>query len=117
MAHKQPTGLVSQGGKRPDGDTIRRKPQACDVTVTVTYAESHIISMSAEAGEAAKHAAAAKTTKYLKINSTHIFYPISIETTAGSWDVQAVELMEETGRRITAATNDQNEMMYLFQRI
>ena len=28
-----------------------------------------------------------------------------------------MELMEEIGRRTTAATNDQNEMMYLFQRI
>ena len=58
-----------------------------------------------------------KQPSILKINSTHIFYTISIETIAGSWDVQAVELKEETGRRITAATNDQNELMYLFQRI
>ena len=56
------------------------------------------------------------TTKYLNIISTHIFYPIFIKA-AGSLDVQAVELMEEVRRWITAATNDQNEMMYLFQRI
>ena len=65
---------------------------------------------------AAKRAAAIKTTKYSNITSTRIFYPISNET-AGSWDVQEVELMEEIGRRITVATNDQIETMYLFQRI
>ena len=116
---KEPTELVS-GGKQPDGVTMipcaREKPLAWDVTVPDTYAESHIISTSAEAGAAAKCAAAIKTTKYLDITSTHIFYPISIET-AGSWEVQAVELMEDIERRTTVATNDQNETMYLFQRI
>ena len=93
-----------------------RKPLAWDVTVSDTYAESHIISTSAETGAAAKRAAAIKTTKYSNITSIHIFYLISIET-AGSWDVQAVELMEEIGRRKTAAINDQNETIYLLQRI
>ena len=54
--------------------------------------------------------------KYSNIISIHILYPISIET-AGSWDVQAVKLMEDIGRRTIAATNDQNETMYLFQMI
>ena len=91
-------------------------PLAWDVTIPDTYAESHIISMSTEARAAAKRAAAIITTKYSDITSTHIFYQIFIKT-AGSWDVQAVGLMEETGRWTTAATNDQNETMYLFQRI
>ena len=59
---------------------------------------------------------AIKTTKYSDNTSSHIFYPISIET-ADLWDFQTVELMEEIGRRTTAATNDQIETMYLFQRI
>ena len=70
----------------------------------------HIIST------AAKHAAAIKTAKWSNTSSTHIFYPIFIDT-AGSWDVQAAELMEEIGRWTTAATNDQNGTTYLFQRI
>ena len=41
---------------------------------------------------------------------------IVIET-AGSWDTQATELNEELGRRITEATEDPKETMYLFQRI
>ena len=49
-------------------------------------------------------------------SATHIFYPVSIET-AGSWDAQAVELIDEIGRRSAMETDDPNETMYLFQRI
>ena len=92
------------------------KPLAWDVTVPDTYADSHISSTSTESGAAAKHAASMKTKKYQDITSTHVFYPVAIET-AGSWDVQAVELIEEIGRRASDATEDQKETCYLFQRI
>ena len=49
-------------------------------------------------------------------NNNNVFYPIAIET-AGSWDIQATELIEELGRRITEATEDPKETTYLFQRI
>ena len=45
-----------------------------------------------------------------------IFYPIAIET-ACSWDVQALEVIEEIGRWVTEATEDPKETMYLFQRL
>ena len=48
--------------------------------------------------------------------STHVFYPTAIET-AGFWDTQATELIEELGRRITEAMEDPKETTYLFQRI
>ena len=69
-----------------------------------------------EAVAAAKQSASLKNTTYSDITSTHVFYPIAIET-AGSWDTQATELIEELGRRITEATEDPKETTYLFQRI
>ena len=69
-----------------------------------------------EVGAAAKQAASLKNTKYSDITSTHVFYPIAIET-AGSWDTHATELIEEIGRRITKAMEDPKETTYLFQRI
>ena len=57
-----------------------------------------------------------KTLKYQGLNATHIFHPIAIET-AGSWDDQAVELIEEIGRRSAQETDDPKETTYLFQRI
>ena len=87
------------------------KPLAWDVTVPDTYADSHINMTSSEAGAAAIQAASTKNTKYIDITSTHIFYPTA------SWDVQALEVIEEIGRRATEVTEDPKETMYLFQRL
>ena len=38
-----------------------------------------------------------KVAKYSKLASTHMFYPIAIET-AGTWDDMAIELVQEIGR-------------------
>ena len=71
---------------------------------------------SSEAGAAARQAASTKNTKYIDITSTHIFYPIAI-VTEGSWDAQALEVIEEIGRRVMEATEDPKETMYVFQRL
>ena len=119
-AHKEPTGIVLQNGKRPDGATLipwsRGKALAWDVTIPDTYAMSHIQSTSVDSGSAAENAARMKTLKYQDLNATHIFYLISIETD-GSWDDQAVKLIEEIGRRSAQETDDPKEIMYLFQKI
>ena len=95
---------------------VERQPLAWDITVPDTYADSHLNLTSSEAGSAARQAASKKNTKYINITSTYIFYDIAIET-AGSCDVQALEVIEESGRRITEATEDPKETMYLFQRL
>ena len=87
-----------------------------DVTIPDMNAMSHILSISVDSGSAAKHAARMKTLKNQDLKATHIFYPIAIET-AGSWDDQAMELIEEIGRRAAQETDDLTETMYLFQRI
>ena len=49
--------------------------------------------------------------------STHMFYPIAIET-AGTWDDMAIELfVQEIGRRTTVITQDTRETVFLFQRL
>jgi len=42
--------------------------------------------------------------------------PVAIET-AGTWNNQAVELVKELGRRMTALTEDTRETTYLVQRL
>ena len=58
--HKEPTALIMQNGKRPDGVTLipwsRGKALAWDVTIPDTYAASHLQSTALEAGRAAIHA-------------------------------------------------------------
>ena len=109
--------IFRSDGKRPDGSTqipwARGKPLAWDVTVSDTYAYSHINSTSITAGAAANHAA---TAKYANLTSTHIFVPFVIET-SGAWNAQAIELTQEIGRHTTAVTGDPPETIHLFQRL
>ena len=120
-AYKEPTGLITYGGKRPDGTILipwsKGKPLAWDVTVPDTFADSPIDMTSSEAGAAATQAASTKNTRYTDITSTHIFYLIAIEARGSSWDVQALEMIEEIGRRVSDATDDPKATMYLFQRL
>jgi len=85
---KEPTSLLQQDAKRPDGSTLllwaRGKPMAWDVTVPDTHAESDISNTAREAGAAANRASASKTAKYGAISVSHIFVPVAIET-AGKW--------------------------------
>ena len=87
-----------------------------DVKVPDTFAESHLSSTSVEQGAAAKQATDNKTTKYQELETTHIFFPVAIET-AGSWGHQTVELVQEIGRPIADITADSRETTFLFQRL
>jgi len=49
-----------------------------------------------------------KEAKYRQLANSHIFVPVAIET-AGTWNNQAVELVQELGRRMTAVTEDTRE--------
>ena len=113
--YKEPTKLM-QNGKLPGGATLipwsRGKALAWDVTIPDTYAASTAL----EAGRAVIHAAEMKSTKYRELDATHIFVPIAIET-AGTWDKQATELLEEIGRRCILEKEDPKETIYLYQRI
>ena len=119
-AVKEPVSLTLEDNKRPDGTTLlpwaKGKPLAWDVTVPDTYAESHIADTVSTPGAAAHQAAQHKIAKYSKLASTHMFYPIAIET-AGTWDDMAIELVQEIGRRTTVITQDTRETAFLFQRL
>jgi len=117
---KEPANLILQNEKRQDGTTLipwsRGKSVAWDVTVPDTYTESHIGDTATEAGAAANQAAANKIAKYDELASTHIFYPVAIET-GGTWNHWAVELVQEIGRRATLITGEPRESTFLFQQL
>ena len=54
--------------------------------------------------------------KYADLTATHVFMPIAIET-AGSWNQQAIEVIEDIERRISSITKETLETIHLFQRI
>ena len=64
----------------------------------------------------ATHAAASNNTKYNQLFNTHVFFPVAIET-GDTWHHQAVELVQEIGRRTTIITGDVRESTFLFQQL
>ena len=62
-----------------------------------TYADSHLADTATTAGAVADKAASNKEAKYRQLANSHIFVPAAIES-AGTWNHQAVELMQELGR-------------------
>jgi len=67
-------------------------------------------------GAAADKAAGNKEAKYRQLANSHISVPFAIES-AGTWNHQAVELVQEWGRRMTAVTEDRRETTDQFQRL
>ena len=57
-----------------------------------------------------------RSQEYTDIANTHMFIQVAIET-GGPWNVEAIELIQEIGRRITLVNGEPRETEYLFQRI
>jgi len=74
---KEPSELVTDDGKCPNGSALIAWPAAksmtWDVTVVNTLAESYL-TISASLGGTAEHAAERKSAKYLSLPSFHIFW-------------------------------------------
>ena len=117
-ASKEPMGLSRIDGMRADGVTptpwSRAKPLAWAITVTDTYAASHIQATSTSSGAIADKSAKKKTTKYCNLTASHLFIPIAIETSS-IWCSKSAQFIEELGKWITAITNEPLKTTYLFQ--
>ena len=81
-----------------------------------TFAQSHLSDTVARAAAAADQAATNKTSKYTSLANTHIFMPLAVET-GGPWNIQAIEFIQDLGKRISDVTNEPLETQYLFQRL
>ena len=55
----------------------------------------------------------AKKAKYTDIANTHMFIPVALDT-GGPWNVEAIELIQEIGRRITLINGETRETEYFF---
>ena len=119
-ASKEPIGLLRVDGKKPNDVTLtpwsRGKQLACDVTVTDTYAASHIQATLTSAIANAEKSATNKTTKYSNLTATHLFISIAVETRV-VWCSKSTQFIEELGKQIAAITNEPLETIYLFQRL
>jgi len=84
---KEPSGLVRDDGKRPDGGTLipwhPGKSMAWDITMVNTLAESYL-SISAIPAGAAEHAAVRKSAKY----SSAVFPHLPTSGFGDSWSYE-----------------------------
>jgi len=94
----------------------RGEPVAWDVTIPDTFADSHMNTTTTQAGSAANNAANSKTTKYADLTATYVFMPTATEK-ARSWNQQAIDAIEDIGRRISVITEEPLESIHLLQRI
>ena len=80
----EPSGIVREDNKRPDGMTnvpwSHGRHLVWDFTCPDTLAPSHLRSTAAETGSAAKEAEERKVTKYRSIAACHTFIPVAVET-------------------------------------
>ena len=82
---KEPTGLVREDGKRPDGLTLvpwsAGKSLTWDVTVADTLDQTNLPqTVRSGSGAAAEAAAVRKIRKYASIAMNHMFVPVAFET-------------------------------------
>ena len=95
LTHNEPIWFILLNEKHLDGATLnpwsKGKTLEWIFTVPETYAATHLRSTVREAGSTEKH------TVEMNLKS-HTFFPTVIKT-ASTWDKQAMELVQETGRR------------------
>ena len=84
-----------------------------DVTCPDTYAQS--LHSTNTAGHVAEQAEK-KAEKYAHLAPAHQFQPVAIET-SGVIGPTSTSFLKELGRRLTAATGEAQETLYLLQRL
>ena len=116
----EPSGLSRSDGKRPDGVTITPwqagRTLVWDVTCPDTYAVSHMVLSTREAGAVAAAAEAKKTVKYAELARTHHVAPLAVET-SGVFGSGAREFFTELGRRLIRVTGDLMSRCHMIQQI
>ena len=120
LSTREPTGLITHNGKRPDGVTsVPWKKGRClawDATCPDTYAQSHINATCRTVGAAAASAELNKHNKYTDLSSSIDFVPVAIETT-GVWGEEGSNLISELGRRVSVVKAEPRSTQFLRQRI
>jgi len=84
--------------------------------VVCTSAVSYLNSSAREAGAAAEFAASRKTAKYISLAASHLFFRIAVEI-QGPLNEDARQLLCDLGRRISASSGDDREVIFLFQHV
>jgi len=119
-ATKEPSGLVRQDGKQPDGLTLMpwqgRKSLAWDVTVVSTSAQSYADRAATGVGAVAEMAAERKLAKYSNLASNFIVQPIAVEN-LGAFSLSTLDFLSDLGHKLSSFSGEEQASSFLFQRL
>ena len=114
-AVKEPQGLSRNDGKRLDGLTLvpwqSGHCATSDVTVVHTLAASYASQSAVQAGSAAAAASDRKIAKYSNLSSSHLFFPVAVETVGALAD-DGHRFIREIDRRAALSNADPRETMF-----
>ena len=115
---KEPSGLLPEDDKRPDGLTLvpwqGGRCMVWDATVVDTLASSYVAVSAQITGSAAQAAAERIVSKYADLSASHLFVPIATET-LGPINEAGHSFLSELGRRLSTISYDHRESFFLFQ--
>ena len=119
-AQWEPLRLNRQDGKRPDGVTVMPWKQGhsliWDANWSDTFAVSYVNLASTKAGAVVDQAERRKTAMYSHLLPTHLFYPVTIET-SGAFGEETACFIQDIGHRLQDKTNDPYAYQRLLQRL
>ena len=87
-----------------------------DATVVSPLAGSYVDRAATGAGAVADLATVRKLEKYSSLTSQYIVQPVAVEN-LGVVSLSALQFLSELGRRMSVATDNPQETLFLFQRI
>jgi hypothetical protein len=116
----EPSGLQSDGRRRPDGltsrDWERSKPLAWDVTVSNTYAVGYRNWAREGVGHIIHQREMYKRRLYAHLLQDHVFMAFGLES-SGVWGQDALKLTKELGKKLYEATAESRSTAFLRQRV
>ena len=87
-----------------------------DVNCSDTFAVSYVNLASTKAGAVVDQAERRKTAMYSHLLPTHLFYPVTIET-SGAFGEETACFIQDIGNRLQDKTNDPHAYQRLLQRL
>ena len=116
----EPPGLPRDDGRKLESITMfackLRKPLCWDYTCTDIFASIHVNKSAVRAGSATNTTEIVKRTKYRSLTNRYQLETVAIET-AGTYNDGTKNIVRDIGRRLTEATGDQRETLWLMQRL
>ena len=119
-SQREPHDLSRLDGKRPDGVSMIPwscgRPLVWDATCSDTFAKAYKSIASSRAGAVADRAEMQKARMYSRLEASHLFAPVAVET-SGAFGSETLCFLKQIASRLRLKTGDSLSFSYLIQRL